>query len=286
MPCARSRSSSRAVSVSAATASNIETSSSLLSLAAPARATRRSYESASSRCWAPAWRSRSSWRRAASAVSTMRPRDVWSAWSCASASARNASFSTESLAADPSARPSSGSFTSAGSWSTSASGLSPRAILATARSAAGGSAACPSASMSSPEPRRGYRTSTPGSPSPAASVSRSCPGRGASPRSSARRVRRARVRDTRRTVQARPSASIVYETDRATKIAANPVRSGSSSGVRKRVIAYVASDAPTRSAGPMTGSMARRPGPVAPISRRQPNAIRPNAMASADHSIT
>ena len=63
----------------------------------------------------------------------MRARDAWSAWSWAIASARNASFSTDSFAADPSARASSGSFTSAGSCSTSASGRPLRAIRATAR---------------------------------------------------------------------------------------------------------------------------------------------------------
>ena len=49
-------------------------------------------------------------------------------------------------------------------------------------------------------------------------------------------------------------------------------------------MAYVASDAPTSSAGPMIGRSARRPGPVARISRRQPNPMRPRPTASADQS--
>ena len=70
-------------------------------------AARSSSASATSRCWAPSWMSRSIRRRCSSPAATIRARDSWTCASCARSSASRRAFSSASRAAAPAASSSS-----------------------------------------------------------------------------------------------------------------------------------------------------------------------------------
>lgn len=75
---------------------------------------------ATRRCCAPSWRSRSSLRRSPSMAATIRRRESWSSFTELLQAASSCAFSCTSSATDPAARSSSGSSDSCASWTIAA----------------------------------------------------------------------------------------------------------------------------------------------------------------------
>ena len=93
-------------------------------------AARSSSASATRRCWAPSWRSRSMRLRCSSPAATIRTRDCWTRVSWALSSACRRAFSSASRAAAPTASISSGLSRRLGSWTSAASGSpSPSSVV-------------------------------------------------------------------------------------------------------------------------------------------------------------
>ena len=102
------------------------------------RSIRSCSDRATSRCWAPSWRSRSSRCRSASPAATIRRRDACSSASRASDSARRDSFSSAMAAAARTASTISGSSSSDESQTLAATARPSRSIVALAGSAVTG----------------------------------------------------------------------------------------------------------------------------------------------------